>query len=157
MSVLVQSCWNKHNNTNPYQALIRIAKRNTDGVHRGHQPCPPHMAKSWGLKRSHRNIKRPKPTQEGPNGNKRGCGMATSAGTKGTMKHVFADHFTISRDVTIWVRIINMHLISLVLYAVYFQVFLKNTYPIQDPQTRLPDWAVYAYAIACRRLVSPVV
>lgn len=66
--------------------------------------------------------------------------MATLAGTNGTMNHVFAAHFTNSRDVPVWIRIINMHLISLALYAVYFHVFLKKYLPYPgspDETTRL--------------------
>jgi hypothetical protein len=75
--------------------------------------------------------------------------MATSAGTKGTMNHVLADHLANPRDVTIWVKNVNVHLISLVFYAVYFHMFLKYLpYPgSPDETTRLGC----VYAIACRR------
>lgn len=63
-----------------------------------------------------------------------------SAGTKGSMNHAFTDHVTNSRDVTAWIRIINMHLISLVFHAMHLHVFQKKThlpYPESPDQTGL--------------------
>lgn len=62
------------------------------------------------------------------------------------MNHDFADHFANSRNVTIWIRIINMHRNSLVFYAVHLHVFLKKNLPALSGSPT-PDWVVCAWTI----------